>query len=88
MEGPFAWVVVGSIVTMILVRLLQLGGFIMIVHTRVWYGICLLLIVLYFLIISGPVGYAKYRLPFEPVLIVLLAIGIKGLYRKHPKTAL
>jgi len=31
------------------------------------------LIVAYFLIISGPVGYAKYCIPFEPILALLTA---------------
>ena len=29
----------------------------------------------YFLAVSGPVGYAKYRLPLEPVFVLLTAVA-------------
>jgi len=35
-----------------------------------------LTIILYFLIINGPIGSAKYRIPFEPILIIYLAFSI------------
>ena len=81
MKGFFGWAVIGSLVAMIIFRSLQLWGLILSVWHRRWEGILLFLIPFYFLFISGPVGYAKYRLPFEPLLIVLMAIGIKSLAR-------
>jgi hypothetical protein len=80
MQGLFRCAVVASTVVLILTRFLQLWGLILMVRHRVWYGAFLLLIILYFLIISGPVGYARYRLPFEPLLIILLAIAIRQSY--------
>ena len=82
MEGFFSFAVMGSMGIMIVVRTLQLWGFISLVHRRTWHGLCLFLTILYFLLVSGPVGYAKYRLPFEPLLVVLLGIGINLLYVK------
>jgi hypothetical protein len=33
------------------------------------------MVVAYVLAVSGPVGYAKYRLPFEPVLCLLAGLA-------------
>ena len=40
-------------------------------------------ILVYFLIINGPVANAKYRLPMEPVLIILTAIAVERLVWRH-----
>ncbi|MBW2305185.1 MAG: hypothetical protein JRF57_15920 [Deltaproteobacteria bacterium] len=66
---------------LMLSRILQLWGLIILYRWKKWEAIFCLLVIGYFLLISGPVGYAKYRLPFEPILIVLMAIGIKDIYR-------
>jgi len=84
-EGFFGWAVIGSLLFLFISRLIQLWGFIQVLWRKVWEAILLLLIVCYFLIVSGPVGYAKYRLPFEPILIILMAIGIKDVYGKLVK---
>jgi hypothetical protein len=34
-------------------------------------------VVAYFLAVSGPVGYAKYRLPYEPVFVLLTALAVE-----------
>jgi 4-amino-4-deoxy-L-arabinose transferase-like glycosyltransferase len=39
----------------------------------------LFLYLVYFLVISGPVGGPKYRIPLEPVLLVLQSAGLVGL---------
>ena len=81
-KGFFGWVVVISLITLVLTRLLQLWGLVQALRYRIWDGIFLFMIMLYFLLLSGPVGYAKYRLPIEPILIILMAVGIKELYAK------
>ncbi|MEC8135949.1 MAG: hypothetical protein VX107_07315, partial [Pseudomonadota bacterium] len=43
------------------------------------------LILLYFLAINGPVATPKYRLPLEPVLILLTALGTLPLLRRVTK---
>ncbi|MBW1769199.1 MAG: glycosyltransferase family 39 protein, partial [Deltaproteobacteria bacterium] len=91
MPGFFGWAVIGSLVIMVLTRFLLLWGFIITMRHRLWEGLFLFLIILYFLLVSGPVGYAKYRLPFEPALIILMAIGIKSLarfYKTRPRRSL
>ncbi|MDY7035585.1 MAG: glycosyltransferase family 39 protein [Thermodesulfobacteriota bacterium] len=79
MQGFFGWAVIGSLITLILMRFIQLWGFIQAIRINLWKGLLLCLIVFYFLLVSGPIGYAKYRLPFEPIMIILMAIGIRSL---------
>ena len=61
-------------------RLIQLGGLITGVRNKDMRGPILFLffVALYFLVVSGPIGYARYRLPMEPTLIVLLVAGLAG----------
>jgi hypothetical protein len=87
-KGGFGWVVLGSLVFMPIVRLVQLWGLICLFRKEAWIGGLFVLIIGYFLLVSGPVGYAKYRLPFEPVLIVLLAVSIKEIASRFSVTRL
>lgn len=81
-KGWFRWALIGSIVGLVISRLIQVLGFVLLFQKRKWEaGLCVLIIG-YFLALSGPVGYAKYRLPFEPILIVLLAIGLRDLWER------
>ncbi|RJR38278.1 MAG: hypothetical protein C4576_22750 [Desulfobacteraceae bacterium] len=82
MRGWFGWAVVGAMAILTMSRLVQVWGFIRVVPTKKWEALLLLLLIGYFLLVSGPVGYAKYRLPFEPFLIVLLAVGCQDLYER------
>lgn len=81
-QGFFGWVVIVSIVGMIVSRVLQVWGLIVLFRRKKWEAFLCLLIILYFLLVSGPVGYAKYRLPFEPILIFLMAISLRDLWGK------
>jgi len=83
-KGWFGWVVVGSLVLMPIVRLAQLWGLVWLFRKDAWVGGIFVLIIGYFLLVSGPVGYAKYRLPFEPLLIVLLAVSIREIALRFP----
>ncbi len=62
-------------------RLIQLGGLIAGLRQKDMRGPILFLffVALYFLVVNGPIGYARYRLPMEPTLIVLLVAGLAGL---------
>ena len=82
MKGFFAWVLVGSMAGLAVARVVQTWGFILLVKKDCWRALLLLLIIGYFLILSGPVGYAKYRLPYEPILIILFGIGIKDTWQR------
>lgn len=79
MTGWFAWALLGSLFLMPLARLAQAWGLVVLFREKdkLWTGLLFLGIIGYFLMASGPVGYAKYRIPFEPILIVLLAVSIK-----------
>ena len=61
-------------------RLIQLGGLVSGVRQKDMRGPILFLffVALYFLVVNGPIGYARYRLPMEPTLIVLLVAGLAG----------
>ena len=85
MQGIFSWFLFISLFWMAISRVLQLWGLSRLLRSKPWECGLVVLIIGYFLLISGPVGYAKYRLPFEPVLIVLLAIGIKDLFQRWIK---
>lgn len=80
MKGWFGWAVIANIVVLVLSRIVQVWGLIQMMRRKPGEAVFFVLIIGYFLLVSGPVGYAKYRLPFEPILIVLLAIGLKDLY--------
>lgn len=76
MPGIFGWALLGSLAVTALSRLIQLWGLVVCLRRRAWDGLLIGLFIGYFLMVSGPIGYAKYRLPFEPLLIILLAIGL------------
>jgi hypothetical protein len=61
------------------VILLELLGFAMLARMRPLAGLLAAAVIGYFLLISGPVAAPKYRLPFEPILIVLSAIPLARL---------
>jgi len=59
-----------------LVLILQGVGFIRLVHLSPWAALFAGLMVLYFLGVTGPITSPKYRMPLEPVLIILTALGL------------
>ncbi|MCU0596928.1 MAG: glycosyltransferase family 39 protein [Desulfobacterota bacterium] len=87
MKGWFGWAVIGSMVLLGASRVVQVWGLIHLFRRKPWESLFLVVIIGYFLMVSGPVGYAKYRLPFEPILIVFLAVGLKDLYERWIKSA-
>lgn len=90
MKGWFAWAMLASLVLMPVVRLVQAWGLVAVLRERgkAWIGLLFVLIIGYFLLVSGPVGYAKYRMPFEPLLIVLLAVGLQEIASRFSVTRL
>ncbi|MGH6954861.1 MAG: glycosyltransferase family 39 protein [Alphaproteobacteria bacterium] len=90
--GLFFWIVVPAAVLAAVVRLIQLAGLARIgrelpVGPTLW----LLLGVAYVLVVTGPVTGVKYRLPIEPVLVILLAAALRSIacaiLRRRRKTA-
>ena len=82
MKGWFGWAVLGSMVLLGLSRMVQAWGLIHLLRKNPWECFFLVIVIGYFLMVSGPVGYAKYRLPFEPILIVFLSAGLRDLHRR------
>lgn len=83
------WVVIG-LVSSVLCVALQFYGWIVLLRHAVWPAVFGALAIGYFLLINGPVGTPKYRLPFEPVLIVFQALALLALVRRFvgPRSSL
>jgi hypothetical protein len=55
---------------------LEAVGFVMLAWSKPWAAALAGAVLAYFLLLNGPVAAPKYRLPMEPVLIVLAAIPL------------
>jgi hypothetical protein len=64
----------------VLASLLQIYGVVLLSRLSGWMAILGVAVVLYFLLISGPITAPKYRLPFAPVLIILQAVALVELW--------
>jgi hypothetical protein len=51
-------------------------GFVMLARTTPWAAVFAAAVLAYFLLLNGPIAAPKYRMPMEPVLIVLAAIPL------------
>ena len=71
-----------------LTLVLQVVGFARLVRHRPWAGAAVFGLILYVLLVTGPIYSPKYRLPLEPILIVLTALGASGLRRRPHELAL
>ncbi len=60
----------------------QLYGMICLFRISPWAAIFAALCIGYFLALNGPVGSPKYRLPFEPVLILLSGLALLDIARR------
>ena len=65
--------------------LLQAAGFIMLACRLPWAAACAGGLLTYFLLLSGPVATPKYRMPMEPVLIVLAAIPLAAVAERYAR---
>ena len=61
---------------------LEAVGFVMLARAQPWAAVFAGGLLAYFLVISGPIASAKYRMPMEPVLIVLAAIPLARLTQR------
>jgi hypothetical protein len=64
---------------------LQAYGFVRLARHLPWAAIFAALLILYVLLVTGPIISPKYRLPAEPVLIVLTALGVDGFLRRRTR---
>ena len=66
---------------------LEAIGFVMLARSKPWAAVLAGGVLAYFLLLNGPVAAPKYRLPMEPVLIVLAAIPLARLTERSSRTA-
>lgn len=75
----FAGAVLAGTAGSILSIALAVIGFVQLLRARTALAALAAMPVIYFLLLNGPVGSAKYRMPMEPSLIVLAAIGLAAI---------
>jgi 4-amino-4-deoxy-L-arabinose transferase-like glycosyltransferase len=64
---------------------LEATGFVMLARSKPWAAALAGAVLAYFLLLNGPVAAPKYRLPMEPVLIVLAAIPLAWLTERRSR---
>jgi 4-amino-4-deoxy-L-arabinose transferase-like glycosyltransferase len=79
----YAWILAAGIAGVIILRCLQLVGLAVLLSTREYLAMSLLLIgwCVYVLAVNGPIAAPKYRLPMEPAFAVLTGAGFVRLRR-------
>jgi hypothetical protein len=77
--GAYQGIVLAGLVFMAIAGLLELWGFARLAAGWPWIAALAAGLVLYTLLVTGPVGAPKYRMPIEPVLITLVAIALVDL---------
>jgi Dolichyl-phosphate-mannose-protein mannosyltransferase len=80
-DDPAAYqiLLIVGLVAMLPILMLEAAGFVMLARTLPWAAVFAGGVLAYFLLLNGPVATPKYRLPMEPVLIVLAAIPLARL---------
>jgi hypothetical protein len=74
--GRYQVVLVAGALAMVPFLALEAIGFVMLARALPWAAAFAGAVIAYFLLISGPVAGPRYRMPMEPVLIVLAAIPL------------
>jgi hypothetical protein len=74
--GRYQLLLVLGLITLLPFIVLEAIGFVMLARMMPWAAVFAGCVVAYFLVLNGPVATPKYRLPIEPVLIVLAAIPL------------
>ena len=81
--GRYQVLLVAGLLGMLPFLVLEAVGLVMLARTRPWAAVFASGVLAYFLLLNGPVATAKYRVPMEPVLIVLAAIPLARLTQKR-----
>lgn len=78
-NGLYAWATLLGILGVAVFRLVQLRGAMALLGDRRHLPVALLMFswVAFILLVSGPIASPKYRLPIEPVLMVLMGVGYR-----------
>jgi hypothetical protein len=77
--GRYQVLLVAGLLATLPFLVLEAVGFVMLARTQPWAAVFAGAVLAYFLLISGPIASPKYRMPMEPVLIVLAAIPLARL---------
>jgi 4-amino-4-deoxy-L-arabinose transferase-like glycosyltransferase len=77
--GRYQLLLVAGLIAMVPMLVLEAIGFVMLARMLPWAAAFAGGVLAYFLLVNGPVATPKYRLPMEPVLIVLAAIPLARL---------
>jgi hypothetical protein len=78
-SAAFAGVIIAGAAGSTLSIAIAAFGLALLVRTRAALAALVAAPVVYFLLLDGPIGSAKYRMPMEPSLIVLAAVGIAAI---------
>jgi len=81
--GLYQVLLIAGLIGMLPFLALEAIGLVMLARMLPWAAIFAGGVLAYFLLLNGPVATAKYRLPMEPVLIVLAAIPLARLVERH-----
>ena len=79
--AAFAGIIILSAAASAISTVLAALGFAILLRTRPAFAALAAVSIVYFLILTGPIGSPKYRVPMEPSLIILAAVGIVGICR-------
>jgi hypothetical protein len=80
--GLYQQLLIIGLLAMLPFLALEAIGFVMLARTLPWAAVFAAGVIAYFLVVNGPVASAKYRMPIEPVLIVLAAIPLAALVQR------
>jgi hypothetical protein len=81
--GLFQALMLAGLAGMLVFLVLEVIGFVMLAQILPWAAALAATVLVYFSLLNGPVIGPKYRLPMEPVLIVLAAIPLARLMAKE-----
>jgi 4-amino-4-deoxy-L-arabinose transferase-like glycosyltransferase len=85
--GRFQVLLIAGLVAMVPLLALEAIGLVVLARTQPWAAVLAGCILAYFLLLNGPVAAPKYRMPMEPVLIVLTAIPLAWLVERRRRTS-
>jgi hypothetical protein len=81
--GAYQTLLLLGLVAMLPFLALEAIGFVMLARSKPWAAALAGAVLAYFLLLNGPVAAPKYRLPMEPLLIVLAAIPLAWLTERR-----
>jgi hypothetical protein len=80
--GLFQVLLVGGLAGMLIFLALESIGFVILAQTLPWAAVLAGGVLAYFILLNGPVIGPKYRMPMEPILIVLAALPLARLAQR------